>query len=140
VDYRKLFADVHRRPGLFGLDGSFHDFTVFIRGCEAGNDWQLLVGFREWLVARCGDGDNLVWESLVLRQAFPDGPPRREQLKADPELDRDAVETLFRLLDDYLRLRAEPRGGREFIQDREVNVGPVDKDVGRPHRVSVFSG
>lgn len=110
MDYRKLFADVHRRPGLFGLDGSFHDFTVFVRGCEAGNDGQLLAGFREWLVARCRDGNNLVWEALVLRQAFPDGPPRREQLEADPELGRAAADTLFRLLDDYLRRRDEPGG------------------------------
>ncbi|MFG1777542.1 hypothetical protein ACGFIR_24310 [Micromonospora sp. NPDC049051] len=110
MDYRKLFADVHRRPGMFGLDGSFHDFTVFIRGCEAGNDWQLLAGFREWLVARCGSGDNLVWEALILWQAFRDGPPRREELQTDPELDRVAVETLFRLLDEFLRLRAEHDG------------------------------
>jgi len=116
MDYRKLFADVHRRPGMFGLDGSFHDFTVFVRGCEAGNDGQLLAGFREWMVARCGFGNNLVWEALVLHQAFPDGPPRREQLEADPELDRGAAETLFRLLDEYLRRRTE-HGGLAKIFD-----------------------
>ena len=108
MDYRKLFADVHRRPGLFGLDGSFHDFTVFVRGCEAGNDGQLLAGFRELLVARCRDGNNLTWEALVPRQAFPDGPPPREQ--ADPQRDRVAADTLFRLLDDYLQRRAELGG------------------------------
>ncbi|WBB48433.1 hypothetical protein O3597_25680 [Verrucosispora sp. WMMA2044] len=49
MDYRKLFADVHRRPVMFTLDGSFHDFTVFIRGCNAGNDWQL-GGFHQRVV------------------------------------------------------------------------------------------
>ncbi|MFG1761682.1 hypothetical protein [Micromonospora echinofusca] len=119
MDYRKLFADVHRRPGMFTLDGSFHDFTVFIRGCEAGNDWQLLAGFREWLVTRCGRGDNLIWEALVLHQAFPDGPPQREQLEAEAELNRVAVEALFRLLDEYLQRRTE-HGGLANIFDEYV--------------------
>ena len=110
MDYRKLFSDVRQRPGLFGLDGSFHDFTVFVRGCEAGNDWQLLAGFREWLVTRNGHGDNLVWEALVLHQAFPDGPPRRERLREEPELDEVAVGALFRLLDEFLELRAAHNG------------------------------
>ena len=116
MEYRKLFSDVRQRPELFTMDGSFHDFTVFIRGCEAGNDGQLLAGFREWLVVRCGHGDNLIWEALVLHQAFPDGPPRRAQLTADAELNRVAVETLFRLLDEYLGLRAE-HGGLARIFD-----------------------
>ncbi|MDW5327761.1 hypothetical protein [Plantactinospora sp. KLBMP9567] len=116
MDYRKLFADVHRRPGPFTLDGSFHDFTVFIRGCEAGNDRQLLAGFREWLVARCGHGDNLIWEALVLWQAFPDRLPQPEELQADPELNKAAVETLFLLLDEFLQRRAE-HGGLAKIFD-----------------------
>lgn len=107
MDYRKLFADVRQRPGMFTLDGSFHDFTVFVRGCEAGNDWQLLAGFRESLVVRCGLGDNLIWEALVLHQAFPDGPPPRAQLKAGTAVNGVAVEALFRLLDEFLRRRTE---------------------------------
>ena len=117
MDYRKLFADIHRRSGMFGLNGSFHDFTVFVRGCEAGNDWQLLAGFREWLVVRCGRGDNLVWEALVLYQAFPDGAPSPEQLEADAELNRVAVEALFRLLDEYLQLRTEHRGLAKIFEE-----------------------
>jgi hypothetical protein len=74
VDYRQLFTDVRQRPGMFGLDGTFHDFTVFVRGCEAGNDWQLLAGFRESLIARLAAGNNLGWEGLVLHLAFPDRP------------------------------------------------------------------
>jgi hypothetical protein len=110
MDYRKLFADVRRRPGMFTLDGSFHDFTVFVRGCEAGNDWQLLAGFREWLVTLCAGHDGLAWESLVLWQAFPDGPPGRDELQAGTELNTVAVETLFRLLDEFLHRRTEHGG------------------------------
>jgi hypothetical protein len=68
MDYRSLFADVRSRPGMFGLDGSFHDFTVFLRGCEAGNDWQLLAGFRESLVARCGRGNNRLLDEFLQRR------------------------------------------------------------------------
>ncbi|MGW4943385.1 hypothetical protein ACWEOZ_17570 [Actinoplanes sp. NPDC004185] len=92
-------------------------FTVFIRGCEAGNDWQLLAGFREWLVARCGRGDNLIWEALVLHQAFPDGPPQREQLEAEAELNRVAVGALFRLLDEYLQRRTEHGGLAKIFEE-----------------------
>lgn len=102
---------------MFGLDGSFHDFTVFLRGCEAGNDWQLLAGFREALVARCGLGNNLVWEALVLHEAFPDGVPTREQLAADPALNTVAVDTLFRLLDEFLQRRAKHGGLTEIFDE-----------------------
>lgn len=79
---------------MFSMDGTFHDFTVFVRGCEAGNDWQLLTGFREWLVTRVGADDNLIWE-LVLRLAFPNqsSGPTREELAKDSALNKTAVGT-----------------------------------------------
>lgn len=97
---------------MFGMNGTFHDFTVFVRGCEAGNDWQLLAGFREWLVTRCGGADNFVWEALVLRLAFADRPeePTPGDLAKDPALDEVAVGKLFELLDEFLQLRSEHRG------------------------------
>lgn len=103
---------------MFGMDGSFHDFTVFVRGCEAGNDWQLLTGFRELLVTRVGEGDNLVWEALVLRLAFPDRSqrPAREALTKDPAHNEVAVEKLFELLDEFLQRRAR-HGGVAAIFD-----------------------
>jgi hypothetical protein len=106
VDYRTLFAEISRRPGLYGLDGSFEQFAAFVSGVDAGNDWQLLTGFREWLIVRLGDGNNLAWSGLVLRLAFPDGwPGLRDRLK-DPEQNRVASETLFQLLDEFLARRA----------------------------------
>ncbi|MEU4620377.1 hypothetical protein AB0G04_10430 [Actinoplanes sp. NPDC023801] len=112
MNYQELFAQVHRRPGMFCLDGEFHTLTAFVRGCEAGNDWQLLAGFREWLVTRLGGGDNLVWEGLVLRLAFPDreSGPGREELRADPRMNEKAVELLFQLLDEFLQKRNEHDG------------------------------
>lgn len=119
VNYQELFADVRRRPGMFCLDGTFHDFTVFVRGCEAGNDWQLLTGFREWLVTRVGGGDNLIWEALVLRLAFPEQShgPTREELAKDSVINNAAVERLFELLDEFLQLRAEHGGVAKIFDE-----------------------
>src|SRR5689334_22386721 len=85
VDYRTLFAEISRRAGPCGLDGSFEQFTTFVSGVDAGNDWQLLTGFREWLIVRLGYGNNLTWPGHVLWLAFPeDQPDLRSRLK-DPD-------------------------------------------------------
>ena len=104
MDYRKLFSDVHARPGLWGLrDGSFATCTAFVLGVDAGSDHELLTGFREWLVVRFDGGNNLAWTGLVLRLAFPDfdGGPM------PPDGDQQAVDTLFGLLDEFLALRTD---------------------------------
>ncbi len=46
MNYRELFAAVQKRPGMFGLDGSFKQFCIFLEGCDAGTFWSLLAGFR----------------------------------------------------------------------------------------------
>lgn len=107
MEYRRLFADIHRRPGLFGLDGSYGQFCAFIEGVNAGNDWQLLTGFREWLVTRLGDGNNLAWRGLVLHLAFPGADPAGRDV-GSPERNREAVAMLFALLDEFLALREKP--------------------------------
>lgn len=66
VDYQQLFVEVSKRPGMYGLDGSFGQFVAFLNGVDAGNDLQLLAGFPEWPIVRLGDGNNLAWSGLVL--------------------------------------------------------------------------
>lgn len=107
MDYRQLFSGIGKRPGLYGLDGSFREFVAFLSGVDAGNDWQLLTGFREWLIVRLGFGDNLVWSGLVLHLAFPGQQSGLRDLMADPENNRIAVDRLFELLDEFLARRAE---------------------------------
>jgi hypothetical protein len=104
VDYRTQFARVHGRPGLFGLDGSYGQFCAYVDGVDTGNAGRLLTGFREWLVTRFGDGDNLVWQGLVLRLAFPDSTSIRPEVLSDTEHNRTAVDSLFALLDEFLAL------------------------------------
>jgi hypothetical protein len=104
VDYRTLFAQVHSHPGLFGLDGSYGQFCAYVDGVDTGNAGRLLTGFREWLVTRLGDGDNLVWRGLVLRLAFPDTDSIRLEALSEAEPNRTAADTLFALLEEFLAL------------------------------------
>jgi hypothetical protein len=65
VDFATFLRNVERRPGAYGLDGSYREFVAFVNGCDASRDWELLAGFREWIAQRLGHGSNLVWWELV---------------------------------------------------------------------------
>ncbi|WP_189266598.1 hypothetical protein [Streptomyces fuscichromogenes] len=115
VDYRTLFADVHRRPGSYGLDGSYGQAVAFIMGCDAGNAWGLLVGFPEWLAMKAGGGANLVWSALVLRIAFPGPTVVTAAETLDQQHDEHAVGALFGLLDEFLADRKGSRGAAAIV-------------------------
>jgi hypothetical protein len=105
MNYRELFVSVHERPGLYGLDGSFRHFCVFVEGCNAGTFWSLLAGFREWLVMQLGEvseGNNLTWPALILRLARQDSSIL---FSSQAEGNTIGSEVLFRLLDSFLELR-----------------------------------
>lgn len=117
MNFQEFFHGVHQRPALHGLDGSYKDFVTFLLGFDAATSWNLLSGFREWLVVRNGDGNNLVWSALVQRLALPEREHGYRCRPLDPEEDAHAVATLFRLLDEFLELKAE-HGGTVKIYDR----------------------
>ncbi|MEA5363527.1 hypothetical protein VA596_28625 [Amycolatopsis sp., V23-08] len=115
MDLRELFDGIRRRPQLYGLDGSYHDYCVFLLGVDAGNDGGLLTGFTESLVPRVGTGANLTWTSLVLHLAFPGRTTGwRDEAAGDGR--QVAVDQLFALLDEFLERRAAP-GGTAAIFD-----------------------
>jgi hypothetical protein len=107
VDYRELFSSVHRRPRLYGVPDTFPGVCAFIQGVDAGNEWQFLAGFREFLVVRAGKGSNLTWTGLVLHIAFPGNDHLAADLLADPQREQHAVDTAFALLDEFLERRAQ---------------------------------
>ena len=115
MNYRELFSLVHERPGMYGLDGSFKHFYIFVMGCDAGTSWSLLAGFREWLIVQLNEGDNLVWPALVELIALPSRKQICEPLDADENT--AAVETLFRLLDEFLELRKGYQGLPNIFQE-----------------------
>jgi hypothetical protein len=88
MKYRELFQQIRKRPGMWGLDGSYGQYCAFLHGCDAGNAWSLLIGFREWLVVRFTEAhrpDNVAWSDLILWLAFPECE-RATPLWADPSV------------------------------------------------------
>ncbi len=106
VDYRELFSSVRRRPQLYGVPDTFRGLCAFVQGVDAGNEWQFLAGFREFLVVRADKGANLTWTGLVLHIAFPGNDHLAAGLLADPEQEQHAADTLFQLLDEFLERRS----------------------------------
>ncbi|WP_103340761.1 hypothetical protein [Amycolatopsis sp. CA-126428] len=109
MDHRTLFIEIHRRPKLYGLDGSYREYCTFLLGVDAGNAGGLLTGFREFLVPRAGTGDNLTWPSLVLHLAFP-GRTTGWHDEAAGEGRQQAVDLLFALLAEFLDRRETAEG------------------------------
>ncbi|MGI5531647.1 hypothetical protein ACQEVX_30980 [Streptomyces syringium] len=116
MDYRRLFADVHRRPDSYVMSGSFRESVAFINGCDAGNSWGLLIGFPEWLASKLGCEANLAWPALIANLAGT--PPRSLFSGETPEADEArAVEVLFAEVDAFLAARNGPHGARIIISD-----------------------
>lgn len=102
MDFPTRLRDVHRRPGAYGLDGSYLSYVAFINGGDAATDGQLLRGFRPWLAERLGHGTNLVWWALVRKICAAEiGIP------SDAPLDNeDLCNCMFGLLGEYLAQEA----------------------------------
>ena len=97
MDFPALLQLVERRPGAYGLDGSYREFVAFINGCDAIADGEPLAGLREWLAERLGRGANLVWWELVrqIHRSGRDAPPSDETL----------VPAMFALLREFIAHR-----------------------------------
>lgn len=108
MDYRAHFQAIHRRPQLYGMDGSFGQFCAYLSGLDAGNEGRLLTGLREWLVTRLGGGNNLSWAGLVIHLARPDGPASGREAVESAEHDPAVIAKLFELLDEFFELTARP--------------------------------
>ncbi|MCU7724234.1 hypothetical protein ODJ79_10955 [Actinoplanes sp. KI2] len=108
MEYRTQFQAIHKRPQLYGLDGSYGQYCAYLAGLDAGNDGRLLTGFREWLVTRLGDGNNLTWQGLVIHLARPDGAAGGRAAVESADRDPAVIDTLFALLDEFFALRVGP--------------------------------
>src|SRR5438309_712191 len=101
------------RPGMFIPKVDFDVVAAFITGFNQATRGGLLAGFREWLVVRCGDGNNLPWPALVLRLTFPDAEsPDRCLLQGGNQ--KFAVDRLFDLLQAYFQEKESPDGMRRI--------------------------
>lgn len=110
MDYIQLFETVKKYPGFYLAEGTYEEASAFVYGCDAGNEFGLLTGFREWLIVRLNYGNNLAWSGLVKRIAFPNGPVYWTGITAPKAENKIAIDTLFDVLIEFLRERAQQDG------------------------------
>ncbi len=100
MDTDQVLGLAHMRPGTLGLDGSFGQAVAFLQGVDAAQDGGLLVGLREWLTVRIGDGANLAWPALIVRAAFPERV-NANRLGLSSDDNKLVVDRLFGLLNEF---------------------------------------
>ncbi|MCX5078473.1 hypothetical protein OG321_39230 [Streptomyces sp. NBC_00424] len=115
MEYRQLLADIGRRPGSYGLSGSFREAVAFINGCDAGNSWGLLIGFREWLALKAGTEANLTWPLLVLKVADVESGSGTIGTGLSSADETKALDVLFSELDSFLSARNGAHGASVII-------------------------
>ncbi|MET9078857.1 hypothetical protein ABZX95_43600 [Streptomyces sp. NPDC004232] len=98
MEFPTRLRDAHRRPGAYGLDGSYLNYVAFINGGDAATDGELLRGFRPWLAERLGHGTNLVWWALVQEIYAAEANVPSDA----PSANEDLCNLLFSLLSEYL--------------------------------------
>ncbi|MFF3128844.1 MULTISPECIES: hypothetical protein [unclassified Streptomyces] len=103
----KFFECVRSRPGLYGLDGSYHGAVMFLVGFDEARSGGLMRGFTEWLVVRKGERSSFGWQALVLDEALPDVESWgwSKLNKATSKQEQEAVELLLSLLVEFLAVR-----------------------------------
>ncbi|MGH3736279.1 MAG: hypothetical protein ACRDT6_11760 [Micromonosporaceae bacterium] len=99
MDYRELFANVAKRPRMYGLDGSDAAAVAFVSGVQAATSGLALTGFREWLQVRLGEVSSLAFDALVARTG----------------------QDLFGCLDEFLAVR-DSGHGLESIYDAYLEL------------------
>ncbi|MFJ4582046.1 hypothetical protein [Streptomyces echinatus] len=101
---RELIESIRDRPGMYALDGTFYAAAVLVTGIDLGMSGRLLVGWRDWLLARRGEETSLGWRALVLEDAFP-GSEIRHWSQLTEGQQRRSVDHLFTLLLAFLSER-----------------------------------
>jgi hypothetical protein len=104
MDYSALLADIRQHPGMYLRGETYDELIAFLLGCDAGNDWGLLAGFREWLIVKIDAPTNLAWSAMVLHHVRADDRGLKQ------EENRRAVSTLLSLVTEFLQVRGERDG------------------------------
>ena len=100
---------------MYLLEETYVVVAAFIQGYDEAYEGGLLAGFREWLVVRLVGGQNLAWPALVLHAAFPGSRSPQDALRSEPDGDRVAIDTLFRLLTEFDETRKKHDGLRSIF-------------------------
>lgn len=92
---------------------SYDAVVAYVLGYDAATQGGLLVGFREWLIVKLQDGNNLSWPALLLQleqreQGF------RPQTSAPEKAEMRAAEFMNATLEQFVSER-DARGGLRQI-------------------------
>jgi hypothetical protein len=60
-----ILGDLLSRPAMHVGPATYDAILGYMQGCDAAMRGGLLIGFREWLIVRVGEGNNLAWPELV---------------------------------------------------------------------------
>ena len=108
-------CNVRDYPGMYLSKIEFSEAAALINGYAIAHHGRFLDGFREWLIVKLNDGNNLTWSSLVLRLIFPESDIPSVQLNHTNQ--EQAVRSLFQILDEFCTLKETPDGLRQiFLQ------------------------
>jgi hypothetical protein len=105
---------------MYLQEPTYASVSALILGYDLANEGGVLIGFREWLIARLGLGNNLTWSVLVLHAAFPNATNPQETVRSSRDADKQAIETLFELVAEFDHTRSAPDGLRKIFLDYEA--------------------
>ncbi|MER7553064.1 MULTISPECIES: hypothetical protein [Streptomyces] len=106
---KQFIEQVRDRPGMYGLDRSYHPTAAFFLGFDQARSGGLLRGFNEWLAVRHDELSSQHWMVRVLTQALPDFTFRGfDHLRLEPEQEQQATDLLFSLILEFLEVRDDP--------------------------------
>ncbi|XXX76289.1 hypothetical protein WMF30_52425 [Sorangium sp. So ce134] len=97
---------------------SYDTIVAFVEGYDLALCRGFLVGFREWLVVKLEDGNNLSWSVLVLNLMGRVGERSSTEVKS-AEGPGVAIEFLFDTLEQFLDEREAPSGLRRIYRSYE---------------------
>lgn len=117
--YRSLFENIRMRTGMYLQEETYAAAAAFVLGYDMAAQGGVLIGFREWLIARLGAGNSFTWTALVLHLAFPGQSDPQAALQSTAAAQRHAIDTLFRLIAEFDDDRSAPDGLRRIYFEYE---------------------
>ena len=90
-------------PGMYVSPANLATVMAYLSGFDRARDGGPLCGFREWLIVRLNEGNNLAWTGLAPRLF----PSVADQVGLDPENEASSIRALGAVLEMFFKFRDE---------------------------------
>jgi hypothetical protein len=97
-DLLELIQKVNRYLGMFLPGKTYGEFVALIYGFDLAKGQKPLEGFKEWLVVKYGEGNNLTWSALAL---FGMQINLLSFVEGSSQLHKQAIEELTKLISEF---------------------------------------